>query len=316
MNKVSLQINVAPGDFLYARHILKHQLKILAPQVDEIILIVETKASKGRFSANWAAYRDQLTDFLTKDIQNEFNVRIVWVDYGQSAKAAVGSYFFGHQDVPEKDFRGGPYYAYFYGLFMASNDLVLHLDSDMFLGGGSQTWVSEATDFFKNDPSCFIVSPLPGPPHPDDILIHQDIKLKIAPYTYALNGMSTRIFMMDKAKFRTNKLRLRKPELRSQVNAIVRGNPNADLPENILSGYIKKHQLNRIDFLGAGNGLWSLHPPYRTRSFLDDLPAIITKIELGNLPDNQRGVYDIIDEVCDWSEARFKLKKNRWWKRK
>ena len=301
---------------MYARHILKHQLKILAPQVDEIILTVETKASKGRFSTDWLAYRDQLTDFLLKDIQNEFNTRIVWVDYGRSAKAAVGSYFFGHKDVPEKDFRGGPYYAYFYGLFMASNDLVLHLDADMFLGGGSQTWISEATAFFKNDSSCFIVSPLPGPPHPDDILINQDIKQKLAPYTYVVNGMSTRIFIMDKAKFRTNKLRLRKPGPGSQIKAIFRGNPNADLPENILSGYIRAHQLKRIDFLGLGNGLWSLHPPYRTRSFFDHLPAIIATIESGNLPDSQRGFYDMIDEVCDWSEARARLKHNRWWKRK
>ncbi|TSJ35976.1 hypothetical protein FO440_23965 [Mucilaginibacter corticis] len=316
MDKVSLQINLAPGDFLYARHILKHQLSILAPQVDEIILTVETKASKGRFSGDWAVYRDQLTNFIVNEVQNQFNARIVWVDYSTSAKRLVGNYFFGGEDVPEKDFRGGPYYAYFYGLLMATNDLVLHLDADMFLGGGSQTWVGEARAFFKKDSSCFIVSPLPGPPHPDDILINQDVKLKLASYTYSLNGMSTRIFMIDKARFRTHKLSLRKPPPRNQAKAIFNGNPNAELPENILSGYISKHQLTRIDFLGSGVGLWSLHPPYRTQTFFDHLPALVRRIESGDLPDAQRGFYDIIDEVCDWSEARSKLKHNRWWKRK
>jgi hypothetical protein len=316
LNKVSLQINLSPGDFLYARYILKHQLKVLASQVNEIILTVESKASKGRFSADWAAYQDQLNDFLVKEIQHEFSARIVRVDYGRAAKEAVGNYFFGEKDLPEKDFRGGPHYAYFYGLFMASNDLVFHLDSDMFLGGGSQTWISEAAAFFKKDSSCFIVSPLPGPPHPDDILIDQDIKLKLDPYTYVLHGMSTRIFLIDKAKFNTHKLSLQKPGLSSQLKAVFRGNPNADLPENILSAYIKNHQLKRIDFLGRGNGLWSLHPPYRTKSFLEHLPSLITRIESGNLPDQQCGYYDIIDEVCDWSEARLKLKNKRWWKGK
>ena len=313
--KVSLQINLAPGDYLHARYILPHQLKTLAHQVDEVILTIDTRQSRGRFSAGWHQYKDLLNDFLSKNIQAAYNVKIIPVDYSIEMKLKIAGYFFGTDYIPEKDFRGGPFYAYFFGLYSATNNLIFHLDSDIFLGGSSKTWITEAADFFETDPSCFISSPLPGPPHADDILIDQEVIHKIAPYTWQLNGMSTRLFMTDKSKFNANKLLFAKPGLRNQVKAIVEGNANADLPEHILSAYIRKNNLKRIDFLGSGLGLWSLHPPYRTKIFYDEVQALILRIELNDLPKKQQGFYDIVDEVCDWSEAKKVIAANRWWKR-
>lgn len=310
--KISLQINLSPGDYLHAKYLLKHQLQTLSGQVDEILLTVDTRRSKGRFSQDWDLYKEQLNLFLKDEIEPNYKVRIVFVDYGKSAKSTIARYFFGANNIPDKDFRGGPFYAYFFGMFMTSHDLVFHLDSDMFLGGGSQVWVKEAVAYLKNDNSCFIVSPLPGPPHPEDILINQVIKRKVAPHTYAFDGMSTRIFLIDKARFKTQKLALEKPNVRGQIKAIVQGNPNADLPEHIISNYLKKNDVERIDFLGQDKGLWSLHPPYRTKTFYENLQTIIASIESGQLPDNQKGFYDIVDEVCDWTEARERLKNKRW----
>ncbi|MCO5947684.1 hypothetical protein [Mucilaginibacter flavidus] len=280
--------------------------------MDEILLTVDTRPSKGRFSKDWDLYKERLNHFLKEEIETAYKVRIVFVDYSTAVKSAIARYFFGKNYIPDKDFRGGPFYAYFFGLFAAANDLVFHLDSDMFLGGGSQVWVKEAAAYFENDNSCFIVSPLPGPPHPKDILINQVIKHKIAPYTYAFDGMSTRIFMIDKARFKTQKLLPKKPKIRGQIKAIVQGNSNADLPEHIISIYLKNNGLERIDFLGQGKGLWSLHPPFRTKTFYENLETIITNIESGNLPEKQKGFYDIIDEICDWTEARETLKNKRW----
>lgn len=315
-NKVSLQINLAPGDYPHAKHILKHQLDVLSDQVDEIILTVDTRQSKGRFAEGWDANKDLLNQFLSEEIQSKYNVKIVPVDYSSSTKKQVAEYFFGESSLPDKDFRGGPFYAYFFGIYTAKNNLVFHLDSDMFLGGGGQEWITEAEQFFESEPSCFIISPLPGPPNNTDVLTDQHVIHKIAPYTWQLNGMSTRIFMMDKSRFKLHKLVLTKPPVRGQVKAIVEGNSNADLPEHIISTYISKHNLKRIDFLGTGKGLWSLHPPYRTQGFYDDLPKLIDRVISNNLPEKQQGFYDIIDEVCDWTSAREKLKNNRWWKRK
>ena len=312
---VSLQINLAPGDYRHAKFILPHQLKILAAQVDEIILTVDTQPSKGRFAEGWNEYKELLDTFLQDEISSAYQVKIILVDYSPSIKTKVARFFFGTKDMPLKDFRGGPFYAYFFGLYSASNNLVFHLDSDIFLGGGSQTWIKEATDFFAFDPTCFIASPLPGPPHPDNILKDQHIINKIAPHTWQLKGMSTRIFLIDKTKFKNDKLVLSKPSLRSQIKAIIQRNANADLPEHLLSAFMIKHHYKRIDFLGTGSGLWSLHPPYRTTAFYTELPGLINKITVNDLPEKQQGFYDIIDEVCDWTTAREKIKNNRWWKK-
>jgi hypothetical protein len=314
-NKVTLQINLAPGDYLHATHILKHQLNVLAAQVDEIILTIDTKPPKGRFSNGWEEYKVAFNRFLSAEIKPNYNVRIIPVDYTDETKCKVAEYFFGNKYIPEKDYRGGPFYAYFFGLYTATNNLVLHLDSDIFLGGGSQVWVQEAIQLFKDTPGCFIVSPLPGPPHAQDKLLGQLIIEKIAPYTFELSGMSTRIFMINKSVFNADKILLSKPQLRDQLKAVIEGNPNAQLPEVLLSAFMATNLLKRIDFLGTGNGLWSLHPPYRTNTFYEHLPGMINKIEVNDLPEKQQGFYDIIDEVCDWTEARQKLKTNRWWKR-
>ena len=312
---VSLQINLAPGDFLHAKFILKHQLDILSAQVDEIILTIDTKASKGRFAEGWDENKLQLYSFLNKEIEPYFDVKIIPVDYSEKTTKEIAGYFFGTDYIPEKDFRGGPFYAYFFGLHTASNNLVFHLDSDLLLGGGSQKWIREAIDLFEKDPSCFIVSPLPGPPHPDDILLDQTIIEKLSPFTYELKGMSTRIFVMDKFRFKQAKLSLLKPGIRNQLKAYAEGNSNADLPEHLIASYMQLYKLKRIDFLGSNTGLWSLHPPYRSLNFYTRLPEIIERIQRNDLPESQYGFYDIVDEVCDWTEAREKIKKYRWWKK-
>jgi hypothetical protein len=185
----------------------------------------------------------------------------------------------------------------------------------MFLGGGDPTWVDQATDFFKNGSNCLFVSPLPGPPHRDDCLVGQSVINKIAPYTYQLKGMSTRIFMTDKSRLNKYKLHMGKIALANRLKALINGNPASDLPEHLFKNLMDTQHLMRIDFLGKGKGLWSLHPPYRTKTFYDNLQIIIANIEHGDLPEQQQGFYDIVDEVCDWTEAREKLKNNRWWKK-
>ncbi|MDB5143948.1 MAG: hypothetical protein JWQ66_2661 [Mucilaginibacter sp.] len=311
---VTLQINLAPGDYPHAKLILPHQLEMLAKQVDEIILTVDTKQSSGRFSEGWLKHEELLYTFLNEEIRPKYPVQILPVNYGRTIKTKVAEYFFGSKNIPDKDFRGGPFYSYFFGLFHACSKLVLHLDSDIFLGGGSQTWVEEAKAVFKKDPRYLVVSPHPGPPHPSGILIDQTIIKEIKPYTYELSGMSTRIFMTDKSIFTDRKLSLKKPALKGQVKAVIQGNHNAELPEILIRDFMQLNDFKRLDFLGQGKGLWSLHPPFRTKSFYDNLGNIIDKINGGDLPSAQYGFYDIVDELCDWKEGWENLKKNRWWK--
>ncbi|WP_462267072.1 hypothetical protein [Mucilaginibacter sp.] len=312
---VSLQINLAPGDYRHARHLLQHQLNALQAQVDEIILTVDTQPGRGRFAEGWAAHKDMLNQFLKTEIEPQYRVKIVPVNYDAKVRQKVARYFLGDDDIPVKDFRGGPFYAYFFGLYTAANNLVFHLDSDILLGGRSQKWLSEALQYFNTDAACFLMAPLPGPPRHDDTLQAQQVIHQIAPFAWQLGGMSTRIFLIDKSKFCDNKIIITKPSLRNQLKALVEGHDTADLPEHLIAAFIKRHHLKRIDFLGSGKGMWSLHPPYRTTVFYEQLPEIIKRVENNDLPQKQQGFYDLIDEVCDWTEAREKMKANRWWKK-
>ena len=305
--KVSLQINLSPSDYPSARFILPHQLAVLGKQVDEIVLITESKPSNGRFATGWQENVGKLNTLLT-ELSSQYPIKIINVDYSVEEKKNIAQYFFGTNHIPEKDFRGGPFYCYFFGLYHCQNDIVLHLDADIFLGGQSNTWIAEATDIFTTNDAVFCVCPLPGPPAHGEKLIGQHIlhKFEDSAYKFQLNGFSTRIFMIRKSLLYKDKLKLKKPGLKNQLKALISGNANADLPEHFVSDFMKRHQLSRIDFLGRGKGLWSLHPPYRNAFFYENLPSIIKRIEENDLPESQKGFYDIVDELCDWNDVKIK----------
>jgi hypothetical protein len=61
--------------------------------------------------------------------------------------------------------------------------------------------------------------------------------------------------------------------------------------------------------------MWHLHPPYRCQDFYAKLPSLIERVERGDVPEAQRGDHDINDSLVDWTEARQRLRENRWWKR-
>ena len=85
---------------------------------------------------------------------------------------------------------------------------------------------------------------------------------------------------------------------------MLQGNPMADLAENVVSDAMVAAGMYRVDFLGSGDGMWSLHPPYRSEEFYRRLPELIRAVEQGDVPQQQRGHYDLNDSMIDWTQAR------------
>lgn len=311
----TLQISLSPSDLRHARLLLPHQVRVWRGQVAEILLTIDLHRSAGRFAAGWEAGRDGIME-LAGSIEG---ARVVPIDYSQEARARVSAEFFGGVPVPAKDFRGGPYYAYFFGLNAAANDLVLHTDSDILFGGGSQKWLAEAVSYMAAHRDVLFSAPLPGPPAADGRLLH----LRSTPdagvaHAHALEEMSTRIFLLDRARFhsRVGALVPRSPPaLRHLIKAIVERNPPSDLPEHIITAEMRARGLIRYDFLGTEPGMWTLHPPYRCADFFDKLPSLISRVEAGDIPGAQRGDHDINSSLVDWSEAIAAIGRNRWWRR-
>jgi hypothetical protein len=316
---VTLQISLAPPDLPHATHVLPHQLRTWATQVDELLFTLDPiRPAGGRFAANWDALVPGIEQLLSRLTAEYSAARVGIVERSPRAMAAVAQRFFGLDRIPLKDSRGGPLYSYFYGLHDARNELVLHIDSDVLFGGGSRTWVDEARGLLDDHEDALFVGPLPGPPRPDGQLIGQPYATPEPRTThdrpstpaFRFPTMSTRIFMVDLTRLseRVGALPLQPPLLlRSRLKARVKGNPSVAMPEQILTTALQRHGLARVDFLGREPGMWSLHPPFRSPAFYRELPDLIARVESGDVPDEQRGHYDVVDALFDFSEVRARL---------
>ena len=316
MFPVTLQISLAPGDHRLATELLKHQTVFWRRGVNEILLTIDTRRSRGRFGENWREGRRRILEIAAKISA----ARVLEVDYSREARHSVSDEFFAGAPIPSKDCRGGPYYAYFFGFHAARHDLVLHADSDMFFGGDGLRWIESALTLYAEQPDLLFVAPLPGPPAPDARLKQLNaLREKIGGIDgHRFNDMSTRLFLFSRARFRERLIALqpRPPATgRARVLALLDGHPAQELPENIFSEAMTRHGLKRFDFAGPAPGCWSLHPPYRSADFYEKLPGLISRVERADLPAGQLGDHDINDSLVDWTEAVTRMKTRRWYHR-
>lgn len=305
---VTLQINLAPTDLPHARHIVPHQLRVWAGQVDEIVLTLDLHRSRGQFATAWEERLPGIRSLLDDLCAQYPRARVSEVDYSEQARKRLADEFFGGARVPEKDWNGGPFYSYFYGIQSATRPYVLHMDSDMLYGGGSQTWAAEAIALLRERPDALACNPLPGPPTADGALRSQT--LDAFPYSslaYSATQLSSRLFLLDRARFQQTfpvVPLLPAPNRLREWQARLDGNPPFELPEEIITRLMTERQLLRVDFLGQPPGMWSLHPPYRTAEFYARLPELIGCIEAGDVPEEQRGAHDMNESMIDWSSAQ------------
>jgi hypothetical protein len=316
---VTLQINVAPTDLPHAIHTLPHQLRQWGSQVQEIVFTFDLHrtAHGGRFGEGWTERLGPMQELLAELCRTHPHARVVEVDYAPETVREVALGLTGNPYIPPKDTKGAPFYPYFYGLHAARNDIVLHLDSDLMFGGGSQTWAREACELLAREESVLACNPLPGPPTPDG-----ELRTQSAPryphdsLAFRFSKLSTRLFLLDRARLRERllPLQLRGP-IRpiSHIKARLHGNPLYMAAELVLSEAMVAAGLYRIDLLGADPGMWSLHPPYRSEAFYRELPRLIERVEQGDVPAGQLGDYDLNDSMLDWSAVRRRERLRRIW---
>lgn len=311
------QVSLAPVDLPHARHILPHQIRQWRDQVDRIVLTVDTRPGSGRYSDGWREHEAGFRSLLETVVANERNIDVVAVDYSEAAEEAVSNAFLGGQDVPLKDSYGAPFYAYLFGLMAADARYVLHADADMLYGGGSQVWLREAVAVLHERTDVLLAGPFPGPPTTDRTIPshvaarhagsqrHGSLPLLEDLPTPGLrfSHMSTRSFLIDLERFHNTVGTLR-VESTAPPRWSGGRSPGAAPLEVSISRALRDHDQTRLDLLGTDPGMWVVHPPYRTDAFLRDLPALIGRVENGDVPEGQRGDFDLNDSMVDWSDAR------------
>jgi hypothetical protein len=231
------------------------------------------------------------------------HARVEPVDYSEAAVARVAERFFDGSFVPPKDFRGGPFYTYFYGLLAARHERVLHVDCDMMFGGGSQHWIAEACKILDTRADVLACSPLPGPPTERGRLRTQDaLPEPVVPDAFRFDKLSTRLFLLDRrALAALGPFPLSWPvRLPDKLRALARGGPRYALPEDLVTRAMRRANLVRLDFLGTAPGMWSVHPATRDERFYACLPRLIARIERGDVSDDQRGAYDLSPGMLEW----------------
>ncbi len=311
---VSLHISLAPRDLRHARAILPHQLRQIGGSVEEIVCTIDTlgrpPAELGDEFAELAALAEQLSAAAPLHI-----VRVV--DYSPARRATLSRQFFRSGSIPRQTYRVGPFHAYFDGWLATTRPYIFHLDSDMLIGGSAAGWIEEAISLLSADASVFTCTPLAGPPRDDFCLAQPARQLATPRGAHALAGMSTRIFFLDRDRLLQPqpKLPLSRATLRGQLRGWVERTSPYALPEDIISSHMQRLGQHRVDFLGRAPGCWSLHPPFRNTEFYRRLDEIVHRVETGDLPDAQRGDYDLNESVIDWSDARAAIAGNRWWRR-
>jgi hypothetical protein len=304
---VTLQVNLAPGDLPTARHTVPHQLRQWAGQVAEVLFNLDLHRSAGHTTEAWTERLTEMRALIADWCLTYSHARSVDVDYNPAVAADVAERFMGGIPVPAKDRRGAPFYAYLFGLHAARHDVVLHMDSDMMFGAGSQEWVAEAVELLRSQPGVLACNPLPGPPTASGELASQQLE----PFAYdstafKTTGFSTRIFILDRVRLARVAGPLVPTRARgvAYLKAVLDGNHAYDTAENVVSGAMRRSGLVRVDFLGRGAGMWSVHPLYRSERFYARLPSLIEDIELGRIPDAQRGDHELNQSMVDWSGAR------------
>jgi hypothetical protein len=320
---VAAQMSTYPMDVRHLEHLLPHQIRALSPMVDRFVIALDTHQSRsGRYRvANFNENLAKTRNLINEARRHYPQLEVLDVDYSDATRRAVAQYFFGLDSIPVKAWDGGPFYSYFFGLYAANAQYVLHLDGDIMFGGGSKTWIRDAIACIEQRPDVLVTAPFPGPPRADgEIFGHGSegtgySKEAMDWPAYRHSSVSTRVFMIDLNRFkaRLGVLPLLPPSPLRQLKSRLLGNPPDVLEaELLLSRTLHATKLYRIDLLGSSPGLWSLHPPYRSEAFYQRLPELIHAVETGNVPEGQRGHYDLNDSMIDWTSAR---EANRWHRR-
>jgi hypothetical protein len=324
----AVQINMYPMDVRHVEYLLPHHVRVFGSLVDRIVVTIDTHRSRsGRYRGN------DFDQSLTKLRSHIEAVRAAYpklevfeVDYSPEVRRSVAQYFFNTDHMPVKAWDGGPFYSYFFGLFSARARYIMHFDCDMlFGGGGAESWMREALQILESKPDVLFVGPLPGPPRSDGRIFghpetngYSAVQEPLSSPAYRFNHVSSRVFLIDmeRLKSRVGALPLLRPDFLQRMKSRLLANPpEAREAEVILSRTLQQQGLYRIDFLGTGPGLWSLHPPYRSETFYKRLPEIVHNVETGTMPSAQRGHFELDDSIVDWSPQRAAARwHRRYWR--
>ena len=284
----TVQVLLCDADLRFARHVLPHQLRVLGHHAAEVLISVNRRPGD-RPSPGL----DELLGDLGRDVPQ---LRVVEVDHGPAGVDWVSRTFFGGGRYPLVDSKGTPFHAYLEPFRAVHQPFVLHLDSDMLIGGSGERWLAEAIDLLRDRPEFLAAKPCSGPPRDDGTFVSGGVEVPtpVGP-ARAVPAFTSRMFLVEVARLveAVTPIPLHPPTERwRRLRARLLGFPDVDNVERLIGAAMRRQAMNRIDVGGSGQ-VWSLHPLHKTPSFVAALPRLIEQVESGDIPPAQQGHYNL-----------------------
>lgn len=292
MPECTFVLLTSPSDIEFMNDTLRHLLRMCSFRFREVIVVADDLPRTTRTQSHGNS--DAEFSGLIQEWQRNGTVtRCVRLSTIPSARLARK--YFGSRVPAMRDRRGIPLFGWIAGLETAQTDFVVHFDSDILLHQApGHSWIDAGIALLEGDPLAMFVSPLPGPPASDGAFHTRSV----AP-TFDNQGnlrfktFSSRRFLVSKRRFENmlpTPLRYisTKQRLRMQF-----GFGNALYPwEHCVSCALEESEYYRVHLRSPK--AWAIHCPDHGRVWIQSLPGLIKRVEVGQYPAEQGGHYDLM----------------------
>lgn len=305
----SLWILVARTDIPFLMHTIPHLVRMSNFPFDERVLAIDTAPLTGeKINRPGIGSMEDLRQCTTELLQAGVVDRVIDINYDPAYHQRVYHKHFSTSMPFTHNYKGYPILGSIFTIEDCKSDYMLHFDSDMLLHQqADNSWIEEGMKLMANHPELMSIQPLPGPPR-EDGTIYQNV-----PYEKDADGFckfkffSSRTYLINRKRFDEllplpivlhpyrNQLLNQLPINLKAFYSNLTGKGAFDSWEIMVSRKLEQSHY----FRGALSNpkAWTLHPKDRSIEFIQALPQIIARIEVGDFPPEQAGHYDLISEL-------------------
>lgn len=293
----ALSILVARTDVPFMMHTIPHLVRSCNFPFSQRVLVVDIAPLGPEYRnrpgiGSLEDLRSRCEQLIATRVVDE----AIEIDYSDTYRDRMYNKHFSNPLRHTHNYRGYPILGSIFAIEESNADYVVHFDSDMLLYQHENfNWIANGIELISKHKEIVSVLPLSGPPTHDGDLKQQE---KVGePYErdrrgfYRFKTFTSRVFLVNRSRFDgLLPLSIPLPQRALLENYTTRINT---IPpwEEMISKKLELSPFIRVDL--NSSLAWTLHPEDHGPEFVNALPDIIQKVELGWYPPRQAGYYDL-----------------------
>lgn len=309
----SLSILVARTDVLFMMKTIPHIVKMCNYPFSERLLAVDTAPLTGdKVSRPGVGTMEQLRQCCDRLLTDGVVDRVVDINYSPAYRRQVYRKHLGSSFIrPTHNYKGYPILGTIFSLEEVASDYILHFDSDMLLyQDPDYNWIQTGIKLLQQHKTIIAARPLAGPPCKQTLLQQEECTTDLTEFCQ-FPTLGSRVYLIDRKRFnnflplpvlwrpfKTQFINVLPETAKSWLNYFTNRGKLGSW-EVMFSNRLRQTSCVRINLTSPK--AWTLHPKVRGTEFIQALPQIIEKVELGWYPPEQGGNYDL--NLVPWLEA-------------